>query len=94
MIPLPVLRTTVPRVRPSVGFMHTARTRPSPSCWATSARTLIVPSPTTMSNSSALFSSGKAPRGNSTSMTGPAIPTTRPSVPFDVFSVMVISVLP
>ena len=49
---------------------------------------------TTMSNSSALLSSGRAPRGNSTSMTGPAIPTTRPSVWRPVsFSVMVISVL-
>jgi len=35
---VPVLRTTVPRLRPSVGFMQMTRTRPSPSCWASLAK--------------------------------------------------------
>ena len=78
--PRPRLRTGVPRLRPSVGFMHTARTRPLPSCWATSASTddLAVVDP--MSNSTALLSSGSELGGNSTSITGPAMPTTRPSL--------------
>ena len=38
-MPWPVLRTAVPRVRPSVGFRQMARTRLSPICWATSAST-------------------------------------------------------
>ncbi|CAB4818523.1 unannotated protein [freshwater metagenome] len=85
--PWPVLRTSVPRRRPSVGFMHTARTRLSPSCCATSASTeMFVPS-RVMVISSALLSSGSDPRGNSTSITGPAMPTTRPV--FSWFSVMV-----
>src|SRR4051794_11699456 len=78
--PCPKLRTAVPRVSPSVGFMHTARTRLSPSCWATSARmTTGLPSTCTV-NSKAVLSLGSRPLGNSTSTTGPAIPTTRPSV--------------
>ena len=97
VMPWPVLRTAVPRVRPSVGFMQMARTRPSPSCWATSASTLVTSPATVMSNSRAVLISGSAPRGNSTSMTGPAMPTTRPSVlrPLwaGAFSVMVIPFL-
>ena len=34
-----------PGVRPSVGFRQMARTRPSPICWATSARTTVVGRP-------------------------------------------------
>ena len=79
VMPWPVLRTGVPRRKPSVGFKHTARTRLWPSCCATSANTLFgLPSTITV-NSSAWFNSGRAPRGNSTSITGPAIATTRPS---------------
>ena len=87
--PCPVLRTGVPRVSPSVGFMQMARTRPSPSCWATSAISVSVVSSRVMSSSSAWLISGSEPRGNSMSMTGPAIATTRPS--FSWLSVMVIS---
>ena len=68
-----------------------ARTWLSPICWATSAvMTTCLPS-TVMSNSSAWLISGSASGGNSTSITGPMMPTMRPS--FEVVSVMVISVL-
>src|SRR5215831_12948534 len=57
------------------------RTRPSPICWATSATIFIRSSSTCTSNSTASLSSGRAPEGNSTSTTGPAIATMRPSTP-------------
>jgi hypothetical protein len=47
VMPAPVLRTGVPRVRPSVGFRQMARTRLSPICWATSARTVTTVLPST-----------------------------------------------
>ena len=50
-----------PRTRPSVGFMQIARTRPSPSCCATSASTVIVSPSRCTSNSSAELISGRAP---------------------------------
>ncbi len=36
----PRLRTSAPRIRPSVGAMAMARTRLWPRCWATSAMTV------------------------------------------------------
>ena len=58
-----MLRTGVPRVRPSVGFMQMARTRLSPSCWATSASTMTgLPSTCTV-NSSAVLSFGQRAAG-------------------------------
>src|SRR5580692_9591742 len=77
-MPRPVWRTTAPRTRPSVGFMQTQRTRPSPICWATSPVTVIVAPSMTMSTSMAWLISGNECGGNSTSTTGPAIATTRP----------------
>ena len=77
-IPRPVLRTTVPRTRPSVGFIHTQRTRPSPICCATSPVTVTVTPSSSMSISTAKLISGNECGGNSTSTTGPAIATTRP----------------
>src|ERR1700722_7266955 len=78
VMPRPVWRTTAPRTRPSVGFMQTQRTRPSPICWATSPVTVIVAPSMTMSTSMAWLISGNECGGNSTSTTGPAIATTRP----------------
>src|SRR5580693_2494579 len=78
VMPRPVWRTTAPRTRPSVGFMQTQRTRPSPICWATSPVTVIVAPSMTMSTSTAWLISGSECGGNSTSTTGPAIATTRP----------------
>ena len=80
VMPRPRLRTGVPRFSPSVGFMQMARTRLSPICCATSAVTVIFSPSSSMSISSALLISGSASGGNSTSMTGPAIATTRPSL--------------
>src|SRR5579872_2689362 len=77
--PRPRLRTAVPRCRPSVGLRHTQRTRPSPICWATSAVTVTVWPSSSRSISTAMFSSGREWGGNSTSTTGPAMATTRPS---------------
>ena len=77
---VPGLRTTVPRRRPSVGFRQMARQRPSPICCATSAVIVIVSPSSSMSISSAWLISGSASGGNSTSTTGPAIATTRPSL--------------
>ena len=65
--------------RPSVGFRQMTRTRLSPICCATSAVIVIVSPSSSMSISSALLISGSASGGNSTSTTGPAIATTRPS---------------
>src|SRR5579863_1566883 len=78
VMPRPVWRTTAPRTSPSVGFMHTQRTRPSPICWATSPVTVMVVPSITMSTSTAWLISGSECGGNSTSTTGPAIATTRP----------------
>src|ERR1700691_5214831 len=77
-MPRPVWRTTAPRTRPSVGFMQTQRTRPSPICWAPSPVTVIVSPAMTMSTAMAWLISGSECGGNSTSTTGPAIATTRP----------------
>src|SRR5262245_58262457 len=78
--PVPRLRTSVPRVRPSVGLRQMARTRDSPICWATSART-STPSPsTTIVISSAVLIAGTASGGNSTSTTGPAMATILPGL--------------
>src|ERR1700689_339867 len=77
-MPRPVWRTTAPRTSPSVGFMQTQRTRPSPICWATSPVTVMVAPSITMSTSTAWLISGNECGGNSTSTTGPAIATTRP----------------
>ncbi len=79
VMPLPVLRTTVPLVRPSVGFMAMARTRWEPICWATSATIVTLLPSTVTSNSRAVLISGSSPWGNSASMTGPAMPTMWPS---------------
>ena len=80
LMPWPVLCTVVPLVRPSVGFMAMARTRLSPICWATSATMVMVSPSTTTSNSMAVLISGSSPWGNSASITGPAMPTIRPSL--------------
>src|SRR5665213_870546 len=78
-MPCPRLRTAVPRCRPSVGLRQTARQRPSPICWATSAVTVIFSPSSSMSISSAKLISGSASGGNSTSTTGPRIAMTHPS---------------
>jgi len=62
VIPRPVWRTTAPRTSPSVGFMHTQRTRPSPICWATSPVTVIVSPSMMMSTSTAWLISGNESR--------------------------------
>src|SRR5271165_5024483 len=77
--PRPRLRTGAPRVRPSVAFRQTQRTRPSPICCATSAVTVTFEPSSSRSISTAMLISGNACGGNSTSTTGPAIATTRPS---------------
>src|ERR671910_612389 len=87
--PLPRLRTAVPRVRPSVGLRQMARTRDSPICWATSARTATVSPPTSTVISRAVLMPGTASGGNSTSTTGPAMATTRPSLSVAPVSVLV-----
>src|SRR6476646_8682243 len=79
-MPRPVLRTSVPRLSPSVGFMQMTRTRLSPICCATSATIVIVSPSSSASISSAKLISGMASGGNSTSTTGPAMATTRPSL--------------
>src|SRR6478735_9827619 len=89
-MPRPRLRTSVPRRRPSVGFMVTTRTRLSPICWATSATTVTSWPSTSRVISRAWLISGSEPRGNSTSTTGPAMATTRPAFSSVVFSVTVI----
>ncbi len=71
VMPRPVLRTTAPRVRPSVGLRQIARHRPSPICCATSAVIVILSPSRVMSTSSAWLISGSASGGNSTSTTGP-----------------------
>src|SRR5687768_10870216 len=78
--PTPRLRTSVPRVRPSVGRRQMARTRLSPICWATSARTRVSWPSTLTVISRAVLMAGTASGGNSTSTTGPAMATTRPSL--------------
>src|SRR5487761_2593170 len=92
VMPRPDWRTTAPRTRPSVGFMHTQRTRPSPICWATSATTVIFTPSRSMSISTAWLISGSECGGNSTSTTGPAIATTRPVSRVVVSGAMVIGV--
>src|ERR1700722_5626902 len=77
--PRPRLRTVVPRRRPSVGLRQMQRTRPSPICWATSEVTVILVPSSSRSISTAMLISGRPWGGNSTSTTGPAMATTRPS---------------
>src|SRR5579875_3818594 len=79
VIPRPVLVTTVPRRRPSVGWRQMHRTRPSPICWATSAMIVVVRPSSSTSKLTAWLISGRAPGGNSTSTTGPVMATMRPS---------------
>src|SRR6056297_108961 len=79
VIGLPLLTTDVPRTTPSVGCMHTARTRRSPRCWATSAVMVRLSPCSSRSKVSALLMSGRFPGGNSTSTTGPMTRMMRPS---------------
>src|SRR5580692_3714111 len=79
VIPRPRFRTGAPRTRPSVCCIQMQRTRPSPICWATSAVTWWDDPSSSMVNSTAWLISGSACGGNSTSITGPAMATTRPS---------------
>src|SRR5215216_6415245 len=77
--------------------MQMARTRFSPICWATSATMRIVSPSSSISISRAKLISGTPSGGNSTSTTGPAIATTRPSfssVPARSSAVMVIGSTP
>src|SRR5438270_11367066 len=92
-MPRPVLRTGVPRLSPSVGLRQTHRTRPSPICWATSATIFWRLPSASISSSTAKLISGRYPGGNSTSMTGPAMATTRPSACAFVLSTAVMSLL-
>src|SRR5579875_3904040 len=78
-MPRPVFTTRSARRSPSVGRMQMQRTRPSPICWATSARIFDLRPSTSISSSTAWLISGRLPGGNSTSTTGPAMATTRPS---------------
>ena len=71
VMPRPRLRTTAPRVRPSVGLRHTARTRPSPICCATSAVTTMDSPSSSIVISTAWLISGSESGGNSASTTGP-----------------------
>src|SRR5487761_2281371 len=91
-MPRPVWRTTAPRTNPSVGFMQTQRTRPSPICWATSPVTVMVSPSITMSISTAWLISGNECGENSTSTTGPAIATTRPVSRVVLSGAMVIAI--
>src|SRR5436190_3004764 len=59
--------------------MQIARTRLSPICWATSATMRMGSPSSSISISMAWLISGSASGGNSTSTTGPAMATTRPS---------------
>src|SRR4051794_30753445 len=84
LMPAPVFTTMAPRLRPSVGFRATTRTRLSPICWATSpVMTTAWPSTSEVIWTAWLIS-GSAPRGNSTSTTGPAMATTWPSLRWPV----------
>ena len=62
VMPRPVLRTTAPRTRPSVGFRQMQRTRPSPICCATSAVTVTFSPSSSRSISTAMLISGKRVR--------------------------------
>src|SRR5579875_554773 len=79
VMPRPLFLTGVPRRRPSVGRRQMQRTRPSPICWATSATMVSVWPSISTSKEMAWLISGSAPGGNSTSTTGPAMATMRPS---------------
>src|SRR2546430_1756344 len=77
--------------------MQMARTRLSPICWATSATMRMASPSSSISISIAWLISGRASGGNSTSTTGPAMATTRPSfssVPARSSAVMVIGSAP
>src|SRR2546430_6686775 len=77
--------------------MQMARTRLSPICWATSATMRMASPSSSISISMAWLISGRASGGNSTSTTGPAMATTRPSfssVPARSSAVMVIGSTP
>src|SRR6187401_623944 len=91
--PTPRFTTLVPRTRPSVGLRQMARTRLSPICWATSARTSFGLPSMVMSKLSIVLICGTASGGNSTSITGPAMATTRPSLRVGWLSVTVMVVL-
>ena len=78
MIGPPVLRTSAPRRRPSVGAIATARTLLPPRCWAVSAITTFF-SPMREKSISSAKRIGHAVRGNSTSSTGPATLMIRPT---------------
>ncbi len=74
-IAAPVSRTAVPRARPSVVVMATARTQLLPRCCCTSHTSGTSPS---RMISTALKIAGSCPAGNSMSTTGPVIWMTRP----------------
>src|SRR4249919_2749300 len=77
--------------------MQMARTRLSPICWAISATMRMASPSSSISISMAWLISGRASGGNSTSTTGPAMATTRPSfnsVPARSSAVMVIGSTP
>src|SRR3954451_3398999 len=93
VMPWPRLRTMVPRCRPSVGFRQMTRTRLSPICCATSAVMTIVSPSSSASISTAKLISGSPSGGNSTSTTGPAIATTRPSFRPVVVGVSAVTVM-
>ena len=71
-----------------------ARTRLSPICCATSAFTGWAWPSIVMSKASIMLMPGTASGGNSTSITGPAMATTRPSFNVGWFSVTVMAVSP
>ena len=72
MMGLPVSRTSMPRMRPSVESMATARTVDSPRCWATSSTRLSGLSEMLgLLTVMALRIRGNWPGGKSTSTTGP-----------------------
>src|SRR4051794_1978706 len=80
----PVSVTDVPRTRPSVGCIETARTMLSPMCCSTSSVSVSVSSPSVRSTWRALWISGISSGANSTSTTGPMMRTTRPVPPVDL----------
>jgi hypothetical protein len=75
VIGAPVSRTSVPRARPSVVVIATARTQLLPRCCWTSHTSGVSPS---RRISTALRIEGSCPAGNSMSTTGPVIWITRP----------------
>src|SRR5688572_15128136 len=82
--------TSAPRVSPSVGARAIARTLLPPRCWATSARTERFSSPRVKSIVMAWRISGSPSGGNSTSTTGPATFTIRPTLLASLISVSIL----